>query len=134
MPSDGLYHDAPYCDQAAGGDNYHDTTRTKNLRRKRPRGETVLPLDFDQIKHARTVVKPDFGYDAAPCCWICPKCEKGFSAAMALTQHAAQCRVDAEAIELTQHAAQCRADAEARQSEDSANDFIMHATQLLLML
>ena len=86
MSSDDLYSDAPYCDQTVGGD------------KKRPRDETLLHFAFDQTKHARPVVEPDFAYNAAPPCWICFKCEKGFSAAMALTQHAGQCRVEAEAV------------------------------------
>ena len=118
MFSDALYSDALYCDQTAAADK-------GNLKRERPLCETDLPLDFDRIKHARTVVKPvvkpdehtvvkpDFGYGVAPCYRCCPMCEKVFSAAMALTQHAAECEFGV-----------------ARQREDRAKDFIMHATQL----
>ena len=84
--SDDLPSDAPYCDQTVGGD------------KKGPRDEAFLHFAFDQTKHARPLVEPDFAYNAAPPCWICFKCEKGFSAAMALTQHAGQCRVEAEAV------------------------------------
>ena len=84
--SDDLSSDAPYCDQTVGGD------------KKRPRDEAFLHFAFDQTRHARPVVEPDFAYNAAPLCWICFKCEKGFSAAMALTQHAGHCRVEAEAV------------------------------------